>query len=87
MAGDGSREAEPEARDSGTDVDGEAAYDAEEPHAEWLLWVAAIVIALGAGLLIAPPDLVPELVVGLGPFLVLLGVVGWLGQWLFRRYR
>lgn len=87
IEGDESAERLAEARDSGTDVDSEAAYDAEEPQAEWHVWLAAIVAMVGVAILIAPTDWLPELVVTLGPILVIIAVMAFGGQWLYRRYR
>lgn len=74
-------------RDSGTDVHEEEAYDAEEPASEWHVWLAGILVVGGAAILIAPEGMLPELVVGLAPILLLVAVIGFAGQWLYRRSR
>lgn len=76
-----------EERDSGTDVDEEAAYDAEEPRSEWHVWLAGLLLAGGVALVLAPEGMVPGLVAGLGPLFVLLAVMAWAGQWAYERYR
>lgn len=74
-------------RDSGTDVDEEAEYDADEPASEWHVWVAALLLVGGVAILLLPDELVPEFVAGFGPLFVFLAIVGWAGQWAYRRYR
>lgn len=76
-----------EARDSGTDVHEEENYDAEEPQAEWHVWLAGIVAMVGVAIWLAPAGFLPELLAGLAPILVGVAVVGWAGQYLYRRAR
>lgn len=54
---------------------------------EWHVWLAAMIVVGGAALILVPDYLVPELVRGLGPLLVLAGLVGWVAQWAYRRWR
>lgn len=86
-AGTDDPEAVARRRDSGTDVHEEETYDAEEPQAEWHVWLAAVVGMIGVGALIAPADVVPELLVGLAPILVVVAAIAGVGQWLYRRNR
>lgn len=69
-----------------TDND-EAEEDAEAAESEWHAWLAGIVIVLGVALVVAPDDLVPELLVGIGPVVVVMGLLGWIIQWVYKKQR
>jgi hypothetical protein len=79
--------ADPDARDGGTDIHQEEAYDAEEPAAEWHVWLGGILVVVGLAILFAPEGMLPEVAVGLAPILVAVAVVGFVGQWAYRHYR
>lgn len=63
----------------------EAETDAEQAESEWHAWVAGMVIVGGIALIVVPDDFVPELLLGIGPFFVVLGVLGWAIQWYIKK--
>lgn len=60
--------------------------DEEQVEREWHLWLAALAVVGGIALYVAPASLVPGLVRGLGPLLVVVGVVGWLIKETYQRW-
>lgn len=60
--------------------------DEEQVEREWHIWLLALLVVGGIGLAVAPGDIVPGLVAGLGPLFVILGVVGWLFLWAYKRW-
>lgn len=65
----------------------EAASDAEAAESERHAWLAGMVVVVGVALLVAPSGVIPEFVPGIGPVLVVLGIVGLVIQWTYKRQR
>lgn len=65
----------------------EAESDVETTEGEWHAWLAAMVVVGGIALVAAPDRILPGLVVGLGPMFIVAGVVGWVVQWAYKRWR
>lgn len=67
-------------------TDEEAAEDdAEDVESEWHAWALGALVVAGIALFLAPRFLLPELLGGLGLFLVAIGVFGWVLKWAIDR--
>lgn len=66
--------------------DEESDSDEEQVEREYHIWLAAFVIIGGAIIMVAPDHQVPEIITGLGPLFLVLGVVGWLLTWAYKRW-
>lgn len=60
--------------------------DAEQAESEWHAWLAGMVLVGGIALILVPDDFVPELLLGIGPLFVALGVLGWIIQWSIKKF-
>lgn len=60
--------------------------DEEQVESEWHTWLAVIILVGGIALVLAPNWLVPGLIRGIGPVLVIVAVVGWLITWGYRKW-
>lgn len=61
--------------------------EAQAVESEWHVWLAGLIVVGGIALMVAPDWLVPELLAGLGPLFLALGIIGWAAQWVYKRWR
>lgn len=72
------------AADAGDDE--EVDSEEEQVEREWHIWVVALLVVGGLGLVVAPEGMVPGLIGGLGPVFIILGVVGWVTKQAIQRW-